>query len=923
MSTSIPEGRPMRRPRNLLLFALAFAAWAGAATPQRCDLVSQAGQGRCLDLAGLNGSTIQVPANTTRIPSDGLSLCGIGGSAPPPTDIVYLVDNSNSMASWGFWVDPASNDTSWFIPDCQSAKIPGAMKAFRKRHFGATTGADSLQWDSLFQMTGTTNPGIVDPKNCLEANDPYSMRAEAVRVAMGYQATFDPGAMAGVIFFNKAVKQTFPMTVLDAQGLQTLRAGTGLYTSAGGTLWQPQLDSALTWLSATPSGDRSKAVILVSDGEPTDESKYKALLGKAGQPPVYAVYLGKTSDATPQLDYVTSVSGGKKFVVPPAEPDSLATVLQQILGTLIKPAKPDTLRVTNLTNGQTSVAKTSVADGNAYQMQLDSIVGLNPGSNFLQLTIFEASKTISATWTVVVADGAGTPGALDTLLTQRCGAPSSLALAPDNSGLSYAIDSSDRNILAVLNATPDLNSVLPVTISTRVSLDRETLVLQVPSSSAPAAPGTFKGSIPWQALTAAGAAPGDLVVRSGPGWDTLVARYQMPRDARDTASAILALRRSVEPALSMTPSVDGPSGQVAVSVYDDNTPASTISVTVRHRSGDSLEVTLVRISGSNFQGSFTFAQGTTKNLGDTILELGPLGAGLDSLSGSYLTSSAATLVRPAAFHLRFLDAQGAAHDTLGFDLPLGQSAPVTVQVWSGSSPCPTCAGLVSIVPSDTGLRILSLQGSPTGSIPLAGGQISILVLGSSPVRAGSIVFSVDSLSTSVTARPIRVSPPPPYLVLTVPHAVVRPGNSTPAGEAPISVMALEGTSVSDSSSWLTVEGPVLSKIDRDTRIGGVVAHLNRIPETLGLYIYDNLGVMVLHKDLSDLGVLASQGKIPQTQQGDYLLWLGWNGLDQGGKPVSTGVYVVRIYGWVKEGNQLLLLNEIKRTGFYRDLTANR
>jgi hypothetical protein len=117
-----------------------------------------------------------------------------------------------------------------------------------------------------------------------------------------------------------------------------------------------------------------------------------------------------------------------------------------------------------------------------------------------------------------------------------------------------------------------------------------------------------------------------------------------------------------------------------------------------------------------------------------------------------------------------------------------------------------------------------------------------------------------------------------------------------------------------------VEGAILTRTDRDTRIGGVIAHLNRIPERFGLYIYDNLGVTVLHKDLSNLAAQVAQGKIPRTRRGDYQLWLGWNGLAETGKPVASGVYSMRVYGWVKEGNRILFLNEIKNTGFYRHIS---
>jgi hypothetical protein len=100
----------MRRP---LALAVAAATSAYAAAPTRCDLVSQASASKCLDLALLDGSTLRVPSNTTRIPSTALNLCGIPGSTPPPTDIVYIVDQSTSMRP--NLILPGAEDTSGLV----------------------------------------------------------------------------------------------------------------------------------------------------------------------------------------------------------------------------------------------------------------------------------------------------------------------------------------------------------------------------------------------------------------------------------------------------------------------------------------------------------------------------------------------------------------------------------------------------------------------------------------------------------------------------------------------------------------------------------------------------------------------------------------------------------------------------------------
>jgi hypothetical protein len=142
--------------------------------------------------------------------------------------------------------------------------------------------------------------------------------------------------------------------------------------------------------------------------------------------------------------------------------------------------------------------------------------------------------------------------------------------------------------------------------------------------------------------------------------------------------------------------------------------------------------------------------------------------------------------------------------------------------------------------------------------------------------------------------------------------VVRSGTAdAPSDESAITIL----TRPTSGDSWTAVEGTNPSGLD--SRFGGVTVSLNRIPQTLGIYIYDNMGVLVLNRDLSSLAQLAADGTLARTARGDYEVWLAWDGKDGQGHPAASGVYFVRIYGWISDGGNTYMLNAIKTTGFYR------
>jgi hypothetical protein len=763
----------MRRP---LALAVAAATSAYAAAPTRCDLVSQASASKCLDLALLDGSTLRVPSNTTRIPSTALNLCGIPGSTPPPTDIVYIVDQSTSMRP--NLILPGAEDTSgWYGCNPTVRTLPGTID-----FHGSTVSVAAA---------GTTAATLA--ANCSVAGDPYSVRASTIQQAVRSQAAMEPNSSAAVVQFNGSILPTpTPMTSLATPaGVKLLVDGLNIDYQNGTNYEAPMtwarillnggtssLDSAIP---ASPSP--AKAIILLSDGRPMTGVWANALkavttvsnvpgnpgtwtTGSPSIPPVYGIYMGIDAIAGNELQTISTQTNGAFYQIPPYMPDSLAMVIKKILGTLIKPAIPETFTLTNLTNGQTGRAAASVADGNSFKMLMDSLVSLVPGTNNLSLSLKEGAKTISAKWTIVVSDDpvAGPASPLDSLLTRRCAPPTSLSLKPDRSGHPYAVDSLDQGVLITLQTIPDAYAALPISLRTLVSSDRENSLLPVPAGTPQESAGIFSGSIAWQPLSQTGSGPLDLVVRSGQGWDTLIGYFQMPRDLRDTASAMLALRRRVPPALAMTPAVDGPSGRIVVTVVDSNVYSASVTVRIKHRQGDSIDLVLPLLAPHLYRLEFGFEPGTAVP-GNTVLETGPLASGTDTISGSYQNLSAASLVKTAIARLRFLDEFGLVHDTLSFDLLPAATRQVTVQLWLGNSPCLSCTGTIGVASSAPGVQILSKTGIAISAAPLFAGQATVSVKGLAPTPNASIVFVDDSFSVAVAAQPIRVLPIAPDSVV--------------------------------------------------------------------------------------------------------------------------------------------------------------
>lgn len=749
------------------LVGLGFSA--ASAAEQRCDLVSRTA---CMDLSRLNGATIRVPSVTTRITPEGLNICGVSGSVPPPTDIVYIVDQTGSMSPTFIQVK-GTDTTAW--NSCNYSQNAPTLKMVGTTVFHGTVSS----------LISPAEPLDSIRASCAVAGDPYSMRSKVVQAAIRTQASEAHQSSAGTINFGPTLLSTQEsMTrMTDPIGVTKLLASMPL-DSVGGTNYEPALawarillyggHSGASWVPASPNW--KKAIVMISDGQPT-EGNWRNALGPAVKvlengktwtndaptiPPVFAIFLGVNQLNGSVLDTLAHVTGGAYYQIPPNKPDSLEQVLRSILGQIIHEGSPQSLTITNRTNGQVSRSISVESDGASNQMPLDSLVALERGTNSLELVVQQTSIVQRANLTVVVSDSAPQKTLLDSVLALRCGDVSKLTVKPDNSGLAWA-DAPDRNLQMSLSTASINYMSVPLGIATRVSRDTELVVAPLLDLHADSARRAFGTQIPWRNLVAGRAVAFDNVVRSASGWDSARVVFRMPRDRRDTAVAYIALHRPPSSGLWMTESVDGPAGTIEAEVVDSGSATSTVTISVKSASGDAMSVVLSRGTDDVYRGSFSFRQDAAPVAGDTLLQTGRGTPRLDSIEGTYLAQAARTAIHLPAPRFRFVGPDGSPRDSLGLDLPIGGVARVVVQAYVGDSPCLSCGERVSVLPSARGIGIRPLPGAD--SLRLRQGRLEIEVVGLSPVAAGSIGWRGDSTGARIVADPVAVE-------LGVPDSVV-------------------------------------------------------------------------------------------------------------------------------------------------------
>jgi hypothetical protein len=157
--------------------------------------------------------------------------------------------------------------------------------------------------------------------------------------------------------------------------------------------------------------------------------------------------------------------------------------------------------------------------------------------------------------------------------------------------------------------------------------------------------------------------------------------------------------------------------------------------------------------------------------------------------------------------------------------------------------------------------------------------------------------------------PITFGPTPLRLQIN-PYIPVRTytGWTIPPGEPNVTVLVRSGP----GSPWVMPDGSAPT-IDT-SHVTGVLVRTDR-PINGGFYLYDNIGVFVTSSTLDTVNTALANNTVPLDPRGFYEVFFAWDGRANNGRIASSGVYLVRIYGWKKEGDQSILVNYVTNIGW--------
>lgn len=774
----------MRLFRNLLvpgILALGTAQGASVLTKThrvtagpRCDLVSapQTDTTACLDVSLLDGNTLVVPAGVTRLSSNGLVLCGKKEQGTDPMDIVYVVDQSASMTPQS--ILPLGKDTLAFY-DCAAPSLMVANPVVDLNYHGQAVmviaGADST-----YART-----------RCNQAGDGTGIRSQIAQDAIRQQARLSPASQGAYVPFSLMYTSSGMVNLSDTGARGSLLrsivnqqwTGTGYENPIG---WARILLDGGNVIGGSPSvvppsKNARKAIVMISDGEPTDADWATSILPKdsigspqslpsytssQASPPIYSFLISESNRPGKALEQLSNQTGGRFTQIPPSDPDSLRRAISRILGSILGVGRPDSLRIVNTANGQVSTGVTGTREGGGYRVKLDSLVGLVPGSNKLQvrfvLTGGVKDSIVTAQWNVVVSDTASSyvANGTDSVLEASCGANSTLDLRPAKDTTRSFADSRDTLLRWLLTTRVENQGAMPVGFTTRISKDLGTKTLRwgTPPS------GTWsstKGSTSWFLGSANGT---DTLIQTGNGWDTVRSVFHMPRDPRDSAVAVLPVQHPWLPWVRLAPdTIDGMSGTFSVRVRDPNSTADAVLVKVFHRLGDTVQIVLGRDTGSEYKGHVSFAQGQAGIKGDTLLQTGalrtnPYDSVLAVYSGLYRDTA---VIHHAAPRLRFVGSSGNPVDTLpGASLDLGGSASFQVGLFVDQVLLSQSDSVVLQTPN--WLEAASSQTGPVAKgLRLSAGTATVWIRGVASGTNGSVRMNLAGIPDSLVFRPVKVS----------------------------------------------------------------------------------------------------------------------------------------------------------------------
>ncbi len=335
---------------------------AGLSFGQTCKLQWNT-QKSCLDIASLSDDRIVLPANTTRLSQDGLSLCPISSEHSKIPAILFIMDQSASMDS-AFGGVPAGDPEHW-----RGNLVRNAIRYLAER--SAHTG-----WFSYLEFAGDTAMDLQPPHNdCIEGVNDGADRF----ISQGFLALSD--------------------SIVDVWGNEVASPVRNRCNT--GTNYFAALDRAKRILASFAPGDvaADPAVIFVSDGRPNKQTSntfapLSATYEVPGSfPPVHGIFLGGTGTTDgDDLSEISTRTGGTYNLISPHDTVAMGNVMNGIIDLVSKISLPDSVVLS--VNG-TRYPSSKVALGNgSYHISFPQDIPLKSGDNqFVMTVVYQDSAT--------------------------------------------------------------------------------------------------------------------------------------------------------------------------------------------------------------------------------------------------------------------------------------------------------------------------------------------------------------------------------------------------------------------------------------------------------------------------------------------------------------------------------------------------
>lgn len=361
--------------RSALLFCEALLIFFVVNSPAQigCELIMKS----CLDYNSAGEINLSVPLNSTWIAKDSIKICLPSLSTNPGVDLVFAVDQSQSM------LYPKS-DPMFLAPQATTRAI-----------------------NAINKISPSSNAGYLGFSNGIcDGTQKTSISGAGPRMAKPPDTRVQPAPLSDAAHLATLLGQTNYNSTDYYFGCGAIKSG--------GTNYYRAIQTAQTWLSTLTSPNKD-VIIFLTDGVQTSETELFTQLVTAADasfPSVYVLFLSNAASdpdtyKLKQLEYesrhlinLTKKTGGNIFFIEKAE--LVDSVMQKVVRETIGSGTPAVTSVSNTANNSTSHGANHIkgVEQSEFRVTLDNFVALNLNANLVTYTTTEGTTTYSKNITI-------------------------------------------------------------------------------------------------------------------------------------------------------------------------------------------------------------------------------------------------------------------------------------------------------------------------------------------------------------------------------------------------------------------------------------------------------------------------------------------------------------------------------------------